>query len=437
VFYLLILKIALIFFLILLTAFFVAVEFAIVKIRRSRIEALAAEGNKKAKAVLHVLDRLDGYLSACQLGITITALGLGWLGEPTVEVIIEPLLEVTHLPESVHHIISFSLAFALITFLHVVLGELAPKTVAIQKAEKVSLLLVKPLIIFTKVLYPFIWLLNGSAALILRLFGLKVQSDHDHAHTEEELRLILSESAQSGEINKEEFRFVNNIFTFDNLVARNIMIPRTEMVCVFKEDTIQENMKILQNERYTRYPVAFEDKDHIIGLVNIKEVFQDAIGSDLKPLSNYIRPVIKVIETIPVKELLVKMQKEHMHLAILVDEYGGTAGLVTVEDILEEIVGEIRDEFDIDEQLTIQQVDENTFIADGKATIIEINDMLQINLPQMNVDTIGGLLMTLNTEIEEGAITEYEDYKFNVLKMDDQQVKKVEISIDTNKEGGE
>ncbi|OZM57174.1 hypothetical protein CIB95_06820 [Lottiidibacillus patelloidae] len=430
-----ILKIGLIIILILLTAFFVAAEFAIVKVRRTRIEALAAEGNRSANAVLKVIDKLDGYLSACQLGITMTALGLGWLGEPTVEVLIEPLLEIIHLPESLHHIISFSIAFALITFLHVVLGELAPKTVAIQKAEQVSLFLVKPLILFTKVLYPFIWLLNGSAAFILRMFGVKVHSDHENAHTEEELRLILSESAQSGEINNEELKFVNNIFTFDNLVARNIMVPRTEMVCVFKENAIEENINIMQNERYTRYPIAVEDKDNIIGLVNIKEVFQDAIGSDLKPLSNYVRPVMKVIETIPVKELLVKMQKEHMHLAILVDEYGGTAGLVTVEDILEEIVGEIRDEFDIDEQATIRQVDENTIIAEGKASLIELNDMLQIELPQKDVDTIGGLLMTMNNEIKEGTVTEYDDYKFKVLKMDGQQVKQVKIVTDNEEKG--
>jgi CBS domain containing-hemolysin-like protein len=437
VFVLLLIKIVLIIILILLTAFFVAAEFAIVKIRRTRIESLAAEGNKNAKAVLHVLARLDGYLSACQLGITITALGLGWLGEPTVEVLITPLLETTNLPEGVTHIISFSIAFALITFLHVVLGELAPKTVAIQKAEKVSLFLVKPLILFFKLAYPFIWLLNGAAALFLRMFGINMHSDHENAHTEEELRLILSESAQSGEINKEEFQFVNNIFTFDNLVARNIMIPRTEMVCVFKEQTIEENINIMQNERYTRFPVAVGDKDHIEGLVNIKEVFQDAIGRELKPLSSYIRPVIKVIETIPVKELLVRMQKEQMHLAILVDEYGGTAGLVTVEDILEEIVGEIRDEFDFDEQLTIQQVSDNTYLTQGRASIVEINELFSIELPHINVDTIAGWLMTMNNELQEGMVILFEDLQFEVIKMEDQQIQQVKIVKNANEEGGD
>jgi CBS domain containing-hemolysin-like protein len=423
----LLIQTGLIILLILFTSFFVAAEFAIVKLRRTRIESLAASGNKNAKNVLKILDNLDGYLSSCQLGITMTALGLGWLGEPTFEKMLEPLLHITKFPEGVQHIISFSLAFAIVTFLHVVLGELAPKTVAIQKAEKVSMLVAKPLILFTKLVFPFIWILNGSAAVILRLFGMKLKDENVDVHTEDELRLILSESAKSGEINKEEFNYVNNIFTFDNLVARKIMVPRTEMICVFLENGIEKNIKTMQQAKFTRYPVALGDKDQIEGIVNIKEVFQDALGRELKDLTAYIRPVIRVIETIPLKQLLVKMQDEHMHMAILIDEYGGTAGLITVEDILEEIVGDIKDEFDDEEPTEIEKLDHNSYIVDGKLSITEINDMLGIDLEHNGYDTIAGWLLTKNSEIKTGVTIYSQGFQFSILEMSSQQIKKVKI----------
>jgi CBS domain containing-hemolysin-like protein len=421
-------NLALIFILILLTAFFVAVEFAIVKVRRTRIEFLAAEGNQNAVATLRVLNDMDGYLSACQLGITLTALGLGWLGEPTMEVILTPLFHNLHIAEGITHLISIIIAFAIITFLHVVLGELAPKTVAIQKAESVSLLLSKPLILFKRIMYPFIWVLNGAAAMIVRMFGLKITSDHESAHSEEELRLILSESAQRGEINEAELAFVNNIFTFDNLVAREIMIPRTEMICVFQEKSMEENIEIMQHEKFTRYPVAVGDKDHIIGVVNIKEVFRDMFQKEINELSYYVRPLISVIETMPVKELLMKMQEERMHMALLVDEYGGTSGIVTAEDILEEIVGDIKDEFDEDEINEIEEIDERSYIVDGKVLITELNSLLGLDLPHTDYDTIAGWLMNEIAIIKEGSILLHESYEFTVVKIDGHQIKAVKIS---------
>ncbi|MEW8987558.1 MAG: hemolysin family protein, partial [Bacillus sp. (in: firmicutes)] len=258
--------------LIALTGFFVATEFAIVKVRGSRIDQLISEGRKGAQSAKHVVTHLDEYLSACQLGITITALGLGWLGEPTVEEMLHPVFENFHLNASLSGILSFGIAFVSITFLHVVVGELAPKTVAIQKAEAITLAFSKPIIWFYKIMYPFIWLLNGSARLLVGLFGLKSASEHEIAHSEEELRILLSESYESGEINQNELNYVNNIFEFDERIAKEIMVPRTEIVTFDISDEIETIIEVIQKEKYTRYPVIDGEKDNIVGMINIKEI---------------------------------------------------------------------------------------------------------------------------------------------------------------------
>ncbi|NRD78325.1 HlyC/CorC family transporter [Bacillus sp. BRMEA1] len=416
--------------LIALTAFFVTSEFAIVKIRSSRIDQLIEEGNSKAVSVKKVISNLDEYLSACQLGITITALGLGWIGESTIHRLLEPLFIKIAIPESATQVLSVGIAFALITFLHVVVGELAPKTLAIQKAEWITLTVSRPLIMFYKVMYPFIWLLNGSARVVSGIFGLKPVSENEIAHTEEELRIILSESYKSGEINQSEFKYVNKIFEFDNRIAKEIMVPRTEIVSLSKEDTLETFLNVFREEKFTRYPIIDGDKDHIIGLVNIKEMMTDLIGNEKlssQTLENYIRPIIRVIETIPIHDLLVKMQKEQMHMAILMDEYGGTSGLVTVEDILEEIVGEIRDEFDMDEIPMIRKIKENHYIIDSKVLVSEVNDLLGIEIDDEDVDTIGGWILTENYEAKEGDIILHDTYSFKILEMEEHHIKYIEV----------
>jgi len=417
-------------FLIALTAFFVASEFAIVKVRSTRIDQLIAEGNRGATAAKRVISNLDEYLSACQLGITITALGLGWLGEPTVEHLLHPVFEQMNLNESAVSLLSFVIAFVTITFLHVVVGELAPKTLAIQKAETITLLFAKPLIFFYKIMYPFIWTLNGAARVITGLFGLRPVSEHEVAHSEEELRLILSESYKSGEINPSEYKYVNNIFEFDNRIAKEIMVPRTEIVAFDRNDSIVDYFQIMKQEKYTRYPVIDGDKDHIVGMVNIKEILTACIENPKaveKKIDDYTRPIIQVIESIPIHDLLVKMQRERVHMAILVDEYGGTAGLVTVEDILEEIVGEIQDEFDVDEVPMIRKVNEHTTIVDGKVLIEDVNDLLGTDIDDTDVDTIGGWMLTEKFDIQQGEILSYSDYEFKVLKMEGHHIRLIEI----------
>ncbi|TYR81239.1 HlyC/CorC family transporter [Priestia megaterium] len=415
--------------LIALTAFFVATEFAIIRIRSSKVDQLIAEGSGNAKAAKQVITNLDEYLSACQLGITITALGLGWLGEPTVAHMLQPLFGQLGLDGALSKVVSVAIAFGIVTFLHVVVGELAPKTFAIQKAETVTLLFVRPLILFYKVMYPFIWVLNGSARLLTGLFGLKPASEHELAHSEEELRILLSESYKSGEINQSEFKYVSKIFDFDDRVAKEIMVPRTEVVSVDQGDTIEYILDMAKEERFTRYPVIDGDKDHIVGLINMKEILTEIVLKDNKgqiDLHEYIRPVIQVIETVSIHDLLLKMQRERIHMAILIDEYGGTAGIVTVEDILEEIVGEIRDEFDADEKPLIQKVKDDHYIFDGKVLVSELNEMLGTNIDDTDVDTIGGWVLTEKYDVQQGESLSFEDYDFTVSQMENHHIQYVE-----------
>ena len=411
------------------TAFFVSFEFAIVKIRSTRIDQLVSEGNKKAIAAKTIVSNLDEYLSACQLGITVTALGLGWLGEPTVEHLLRPLFTKLNTSESAAGILSFIIAFASVTFIHVVVGELAPKTIAIHKAEAVTLLFAKPMIIFYRIMYPFIKVLNGSARMIVGVFGLKPASEHEEAHSEEELQLIISESYKSGEINQSEYKYVNNIFEFDDRIAKEIMVPRTEIVVFDRSHTLAECLEIVKVENYTRYPVIDGEKDNIVGMLNMKEVMTDYIsGKNLDTsIDEYTRPVIQVIESIAIHDLLVKMQKERVHMAILMDEYGGTAGLVTVEDILEEIVGEIRDEFDEDEVNEINKISEHKTVVDGKVLIDEVNDLFGLDIQEEEMDTIGGWILSEKMDVVEGDKVKYGDYEFKVLDIDGYHIKSLEI----------
>lgn len=411
------------------TSFFVVTEFAIIKVRSSRIDQLIAEGDKRAISAKKVISALDEYLSATQLGITITSLGLGWLGEPTIQRMLAPLLQKFDIPESASHAISFILALSLMTFLHVVLGELTPKTFAIHKAEAISLAVAKPIIIFYKATYPFIKVLNGSANFIAGLFGLKPASEGDVAHTEEELRIILTESYQKGQINQSEYRYVDRIFEFDNRLAKEIMVPRTEIISISIDDEWNDILTTIQHERYTRYPVIDGDKDSIVGVVHLKDLIAVAMMQDRSHVSlqDYIHPIISVIETVPINELLVKMQKERNHMALLFDEYGGTSGIVTAEDIIEEIVGEIQDEFDVDEVPEIRKIGEDHYTIDSKLLLEELNHILHTELHEDGIDTIGGWLLTKKYDIKLGDSIEEYGYIFTVTQMDAHHIEYIDI----------
>lgn len=422
--------------LIALTAFFVATEFAIVKVRSTRIDQLVEEGKAGALSAKKVITHLDEYLSACQLGITVTSLGLGWIGEPAVASILEPLLLKMSVPTSATHVISFIVAFSLVTYLHVVIGELAPKTFAIQKAETITLIVARPIIIFYNVMFPFIWVLNGSARLVTKMFGLKPASESELAHTEEELRIILSDSYKNGEINQSEFKYVNKIFEFDDRIAKEIMVPRTEVVTLSVNDSLEHAFTVVREERFTRYPIIDGDKDHILGMINVKELFTYMLeADDYKDLTvaSLVRPIIRIIDTVPIQALLMKMQKERIHMAILMDEYGGTSGLVTVEDILEEIVGEIQDEFDSDEVAEIRTIKEDHYIIDAKVLVSQVNDLLGLHINDEDVDTIGGWILTENYEIKQGDCIIYENYHFTILEMEEHHIKYIEVTKELEK----
>lgn len=413
------------------TSFFVASEFAIVKARGSRIDFLAAEGNKRALAAKTVRSNLDKYLPVCQLGITVTALGLGWLGEPTVKRLLEPIFAKFEVPPSFTSVLSVCLSFTIITFLHVVVGELAPKIFATQKAEDITLAVAKPLILFYRLAYPFIWLLNRSVQYIARLFGLNPDTEKEGAHSEEELRMLVSESYRNGEINQSEYKYVNKIFEFGDRLAKEIMVPRTEMVTIEKGQPLRNVMITMSTEKYTRYPMIDGDKDHIVGMINFKDVFTDfskRSDEEERNAQQYVRPIIQVIESIPIHDLFLKMQKERTHMAILVDEYGGTSGLVTIEDILEEIVGEIQDEFDTDEQPEIQHINDYRTIVEGKVLVTEVNDLFGLSINDSDVDTIGGWILTEYFNIRQGDSVQIDVYTFCVLQMDGHSIKKIEIT---------
>ncbi|WP_238403158.1 hemolysin family protein [Paenibacillus mesophilus] len=382
-----ILNLSLALILVLLNGFFVAVEFAMVKARSSRIDALALEGNIRAKFASRILGNMNAYLSACQLGITLTSLVLGWLGEPTIARIIEPILSRMGMPDSIIHIIAFIIGFTIVTSFHITVGEQVPKTYAIRKSEAVTLWSAIPMIVFFKIMYPFIWVLNGASNWMLRKSGIEPESEHDAVHTEEEIRLLVKESHKGGFIDNTELTLVDNVFEFTETVAREIMIPRTELACLYADRSFEENMEIATTEMRTRYPVCDPDKDNIIGFIHIKDILKSRDGLDT--IRSIVRPIMSIPESMPISALLKMMQKKRTEVALLIDEYGGTSGLVTMEDILEELVGEIHDEFD-EERPSIEKKDEHTHSVDGLLHIEEFNDYFGLDIETDDYDTIGG-----------------------------------------------
>lgn len=417
----------LVLFLVLLNGFFVAAEFALVKVRQSRLTQLSNEGNVRAKYALKVNRKLDVYLSATQLGITLASLGLGWTGEPAIaDLIVIPLLHqygVTN--ETTIHTISYIIAFSLITFLHIVLGELAPKSLAIQKSEGVSLWLSMPLLFFYRLFLPVIWLLNNAANLLLRLIGVKPASEHDAAHTEEEIRILMNESAKSGIIDKEEMTLFDNVFEFSERVAREVMLPRTDMDCMFVNVPFEENMKLAYRVKHTRYPVGVEDKDQIIGFVHITDVLT-ADPDEEQDLRAYLRPILSVPESMEISRVLKLMQRHKSQLAIVIDEYGGTAGMLTAEMILEEIVGELQDEFD-DEPPSVE-VKGDLLSVDGRMLIEEVNDLLGVEIEEDEVDSIGGWLFKgLDGSVAKGRKIIEQGYVFEIAEVERLRVQRVHI----------
>ena len=396
--------------LVLLNGFFVAAEFAFVRVRETRIAQLEQEGSAQAETVRNALHDLDAYLSVCQVGITIASLGLGWVGEPAVAAFIRPGLEVVGIVnERLVELIAVILGFAVITYLHLVFGEQAPKYFAIQKAERTSLWIARPLKIFMFLFRPMVWLVNASTNFILKPWGIQL-GEGEEVHSEEELRIMITSSASSGILDPQERDYLNNVFDFGDTVARAVMVPRPDIVALPNDAPLEELVEEAAFGRYTRYPVYEDDLDHVLGVVHVKDLFraakENAEGFDIKPL---IRDCLVVPENKLIEEILREFQKRKLQVAIVIDEWGSVEGLITIEDVLEELVGEIQDEFDEDEA-AIEPLNEDVYAIDGRIPITAVNDYFSLDLPNEDFDTIGGYILgSLGRPPEPGDTVELVD----------------------------
>ncbi|MBN8048854.1 HlyC/CorC family transporter [Paraclostridium bifermentans] len=420
-------NILLVFFLVFLNGFFVATEFAMVKVRKSRIETLIIQGDKRAKRTLIVVKDLNSYLSACQLGITLASLGLGWVGEPAILRLLMPIFNLFNLPSSLEHSIAFIIAFSIITGCHIVFGELVPKSLAIISPEKIALSTAFPLIFFYKLTYPVMWIFNHSTNWILKVFGLFQVDEHESVHTDEEIKLLVEESYNHGLVDKTELTLVDNIFDFSDKTVKEIMVPRTDITNIFIEDAFDDIIDFTLKEQLTRYPVCKENKDNVIGFIHIKDLYKQKIEGSNQEIKNIIRDIKLVPESMLISDLLKIFKKDKVQVALVIDEYGGTSGLVTIEDILEEIVGEIQDEFD-EEEDSIIKCEDNSYIVDGKVLIEDITEFLYIDIEDEHIDTIGGWAYAqLDSYPKVNDKFTYKNYEFTILKCNRKRINKLLI----------
>jgi len=411
-----------------LNAFFVASEFALVKVRRTRLQELADKGNSRAQTALATVENIYPYLSAAQLGITMASLGLGWIAEPAVARLIRPLFAGIDGWSAVYtHTIAGIIAFGLITLFHIVLGEQVPKSVAIEKAEGVALFVVTPLRVFYRIFYPFVWAFNEVSRLILKTVNIKLANEADLAHTEEELRLLVSASQQQGFLDMVEGNLLSKVFTFSDRVAREIMVPRQDIVCLYTDDTFEEVLDLIRQHGHTRYPLCEGDKDHVIGLIHIRDILKLG-GSRPLNIADIKRDILIVPEGMLIAEVMQKMRQSRTHMAIVADEFGGTAGLVTMEDILEELVGEIYDEFDLTPPEIVRS-ESGEYVVSGRVLLEELEEFLDIDFDEDDeVDTIGGLIFSLlGRKPQDGDYVDIGKYRFEISEVEGMRILKVRV----------
>lgn len=418
-------------FLVLLNGFFVAAEFAVVKVRASQLDIRIAGGSRTAHVAKSVIDNLDAYLSACQLGITIASLALGWVGESTVAHILIDLFVLTGLGEQpeLAHAIAVPTAFIFISTLHIVLGEMAPKTLAIRHPEPTSLAIAIPLRLFYVVFRPFIWALNHMSNSLLRLFGIH-PAGHDESHSEEELRILLEQSKAQGTIESSEHELIEKVFHFDDRVVHQIMVPRTRMMMLDVDASSEEILDTLFKEGYTRMPVYKDSRDNIIGIVHSRDLFRLARDKRTINLRDVLRPTLFVPETKKIHDLLREFQRTRMHMAIAVDEFGAPSGVVTLEDIVEELVGEIQDEYD-EETPAVERRSENEYVVKAYASIPDVNKLLPVPLPEGNdYATVAGFLNIIYGFIPEvNRRKVFGSYEFTILKTSKRSVELVLLTL--------
>jgi CBS domain containing-hemolysin-like protein len=424
-------------FLVFLNGFFVAAEFALVKVRASQIEIKAKTGSRVAKIAKHMTQHLDGYLAATQLGITLASLGLGWVGEEVMTKIVSNFFNFVNIDmtSSVATNIGHILAFAIITVLHIVFGELAPKSLAIQRPIGTTMGIALPLHFFYLIFRPFIWLLNGFANFILRILGIATIGGHEAHHSSEELQYLLDQGKESGALETNEHELIKNVFDFNDRVVKNIMVPRTKISGIELSTPHREVLDIIIREGYSRIPVYDETIDKIVGIVHAKDILPLLAENKECILKEIIRKPYFIPETKKINDLLSELQLKRIQIAIVLDEFGGTAGMVTAEDIVEELVGDIQDEYD-EEKPIVEKVSANEFIIEATASIYDVNEYLPHDLPEDgDYDTVAGLVSEIFGKIPDvGEASEFNGYIITILKKADQNVESVKLELVINNE---
>ncbi|MBQ8460530.1 HlyC/CorC family transporter [bacterium] len=419
-----------VFILLLVNAFFVAAEFAIVRSRRAKIEQLTKDGNVDAKLALKALEDMNFFIAAVQVGVTIASIGIGWFGSPTVERMVTPLLE--QFPSAQIYVapVTAIFAFIIVTFLHVVIGEQVPKCIALQYPERISLYVAKPMDLFMTISKPFVWVLNKSCNGILKLLRVPISSARV-VHTIEDLDLLVDTSYDEGVLNETEKDMIHNVFNFSDLTAREVMIPRTDMVCVPIDMPFDELNKMAMENQYTRYPVYDGDIDHITGLIHVKDLYSLSLKDEVCPIEKLQRKVMLVPETITMDNLVREFKKNKGQMAIVVDEFGGTSGIITLEDVMEEIFGDVQDEFDEEVEFDIKEIKPNHYLANAMMRLDEFAQYFDIpeeNMEDEDVDTIAGLVVKeLGRIAQLDDVVKYGDFTFTVKEIDGARITKLLI----------
>ena len=415
--------------LVLANAFFVAAEFAIVKVRSSQLLERIKKGHRRAALAKHISDNLDAYLSATQLGITLTSLGLGWVGEPLLAGMLQdPLRAIGLVNERTIHALAFGIGFGSLTFLHIILGELAPKSIAIRHAERTTLFIAFPLQLFYIVFKPLIILLNASANVILRLIGISPSSTRELLHSAEELQILVDEGARTGVLDKTEQELISSIFEFSNTTAKEIMVPRTEVVAVNISTPRERLITVVTEEGYSRVPVFRGTIDNIVGIIYTKDLINLLEHRDLIVLEDIVRPAHFVPSSIQISVLMRELQEQKLHMAIVLDEFGGTQGIITMEDILEEIVGEIHDEYD-EVLKDVEQSADGSALVNARITIRTFNEKFKVEIPDdPEYETLNGFLYKISgsiPELHEELV--YGDLVFTVMKKSQRRIRQVRV----------
>lgn len=410
--------------------FFVAAEFALVAVRRSRIDELAQRGDSGAKIVQGALKNLDRYISATQLGITLASLALGWIGEPALAAIVDRMLAAVGIamPSAVaHSAAAITVAFLIITFLHIVFGVLAPKSMALAKPEAVSKVVVRPLMLFSTIAYPGIWFLNGAVNLLLRALGIAPASEREHVHSPDELRLLVAQSNEHGSLGDSDNAMIAGVFDFHDKKARDVMRPRTEIVALPKDAKEDDVWQLVRSERYSRYPVYDDSMDDVIGVFLAKDLW---LHDENKPfvLSDYVRPAMYVPDNRPAGRVLDDLRKRRAHMAVVLDEYGGTAGILTLEDLIEEVIGDINDEYDF---ATRQAVEANGVLElAGSMSLVDVRSDYELDIPVGDWNTLGGFVFgKLGRLAKMGDRVRFPGGELEVVAMDARRIAAVRVLL--------